>query len=124
MHDEIEKKVYVVEPLKKICMTIGELPSSYLETMTYYEMLIWFTNYLRDTIIPTVNNNAEAVEELQLLFIKLQQYVNDFFTYDNLKDVINEIITDAIQSGLLYLALDYIPEEERLNIIITEEGEN
>ena len=57
MNDEIEKKVYNVEPLKKICMTIGELPTSYLETMTYYEMLVWFTNYLRDTIIPTVNNS-------------------------------------------------------------------
>ena len=68
MNDEIKVPTMQVTPLKKICMTIGELPTSYLETMTYYEMLVWFTNYLRDNIIPVVNNNGEATHELQVLF--------------------------------------------------------
>ena len=68
MNEKIEIKPQVISPLKKICMTIGELPTSYLETMTYYEMLVWFTNYLRDTVIPVVNNNSEAVTELQKLY--------------------------------------------------------
>ena len=62
MNDKPEIKVGYVTPLKKICMTIGELPSSYLETMTYYEMLVWFTEFLRNKVIPTVDNNAEAVQ--------------------------------------------------------------
>lgn len=59
-------------PFRKLVMTIGELPTSFVESMTYYELLAWFTNYLETVIIPTVNNNAECVEELQTNFTKLK----------------------------------------------------
>ena len=101
MNDKIEKDVYKVQPLKKICMTIGELPTSYLETMTYYEMLIWFTNYLRDNIIPTVNNNAEAVKELQNLFTELQNYVNNYFDNLDVQDEINNKLDQMLKDGTL-----------------------
>ena len=77
-----------VIPLKKICMTIGELPTSYLETMTYYEMLLWFIAYLRDNIIPTVNNNGEALQEVQTIVMSLQNYINDY------KDSIDQDVED------------------------------
>lgn len=77
-----------VQPLKKICMTIGQLPTSYLETMTYYEMLLWFIGYLRDTIIPTVNTNGEALEEVQTIVMNLQTYINNF------KDSIDQDVED------------------------------
>lgn len=50
---------------KHLIMTIGELPSSFVESMTYYEMLAWLCNYIEKTVIPAVNNNAEAVAEIQ-----------------------------------------------------------
>lgn len=69
-------------PFRKLVMTIGELPTSFIESMTYYELLAWFTNYLETVIIPTVNNNGEAVEELQDKFIELkadtEQEIADF----------------------------------------------
>lgn len=99
MNDEIKIPTMKVSPLKKICMTIGELPTSYLETMSYYEMLIWFTNFLRDNIIPTVNNNAEAVHELQTLFVELQNYVNNYFDNLDVQEEINNKIEDMIESG-------------------------
>ena len=77
-----------VLPLKKICMTIGQLPTAYLETMTYYEMLLWFIAYLRDNIIPTVNNNGEALEEVQTIVMSLQNYINNF------KDSIDQDVED------------------------------
>ena len=49
---------------KHFCMTIGNLPSSYVESLSYYECLMWLCKYLQDTVIPTVNNNSEAVTEL------------------------------------------------------------
>lgn len=52
-------------PFKHLIMTIGELPASYVESMTYYEMLAWLCNYVQKTVIPAVNNNAEAVAEIQ-----------------------------------------------------------
>lgn len=69
-------------PFRKLVMTIGELPTSFIESMTYYELLAWFTNYLETVIIPTVNNNGEAVEELQQKYIELkadtEQEIADF----------------------------------------------
>lgn len=50
---------------KYFCMTIGELPSSYLQSMSYYEVLVWLNNFLNEIVIPTINNNAEAVSEIQ-----------------------------------------------------------
>lgn len=101
MRDEIKVPTMKVTPLKKICMTIGELPTSYLETMTYYEMLVWFTNFLRDNIIPTVNNNAEAVHELQILFVKLQDYVNNYFDNLDVQEEINNKLDNMLESGQL-----------------------
>lgn len=71
------RKVETLKPLKHFCQTIGELPSSYVETMSYYEMILWFTNYLRNTIIPTINNNALLLEELKVLVINLKEVVDD-----------------------------------------------
>ena len=75
---KIEVPTMKVAPLKKICMTIGEIPTSYLETMSYYEMLVWFIHFLRDTVIPTVNNNSEAVQEVQTIVMSLQNYINTY----------------------------------------------
>lgn len=101
MNDKIEIKPQVISPLKKICMTIGELPTSYLETMTYYEMLVWFTNYLRDTIIPVVNNNGEAVTELQQLFVELQTYVNNYFDNLDVQEEINNKLDEMVSDGTI-----------------------
>ena len=59
--------VKTLPPFKRFIMTIGNIPTSYLESMTYAELLMWFCNYLQNTVIPTVNNNAEVIEELQKL---------------------------------------------------------
>lgn len=101
MNDNIKIPTMKITPLKKICMTIGELPTSYLETMTYYEMLVWFTNYLRDSIIPAVNNNAEAVHELQTLFVELQNYVNNYFDNLDVQEEINNKLDDMVEAGTL-----------------------
>ena len=101
MNNEIKVPTMEIAPLKKICMTIGELPSSYLETMTYYEMLIWFTNYLKDSIIPAVNNNAEATHELQELFVQLQSYVNNYFDNLDIQEEINNKLDDMLENGQL-----------------------
>lgn len=114
MRDEIKIPTMKITPLKKICMTIGELPTSYLETMTYYEMLVWFTNYLRDSIIPAVNNNAEAVHELQQLFVELQTYVNNYFDNLDVQEEINNKLDNLAESGQL---AEIIAQYTKLNAI-------
>lgn len=109
MNNKPEIKPRGIGPLKHICMTIGELPSSYLETMTYYEMLVWFTKFLKDTMIPTLDNNALAVEELQNLFIQLQSYVNDYFDNLDVQEEIDNKLDEMTEAGTLQeIIADYL----------------
>ena len=101
MYDEIEEKTVILPPFKHFIMTVGEIPTSYLETMTYYEMLVWFTNYLGKTVIPAINENGEAVTELQHLFVKLQNYVNDYFDNLDVQEEINNKLDDMVEAGTL-----------------------
>lgn len=93
--------VQTLTPFKKFIMTIGNLPTSYLESMTYAELLMWFCNYLQETVIPTVNNNAEAVEELQGLYEELKQYVNDYFNNLDVQEEINNKLDSMVEDGTL-----------------------
>ena len=109
-----------LKPFQKFCMTIGALPSSYLESLSYQELLLWFCDYLQNTVIPTVNNNAEAVEELQNLYIELKDYVDNYFNNLNVDDEIttkiNEKLDEMAENGeLANLITNFI----NLNPIIT-----
>lgn len=101
MNEKINSKINVLPPFKRLCMTIGELPASYLETMSYYETLLWLIKYLQETVIPTINNNAEAVSELQELFLKLQDYVNHYFDSLNIQNEINNKLDQMYEDGTL-----------------------
>ena len=113
--------VQTLSPFKKFIMTIGNIPTSYLESMTYAELLMWFCNYLQETVIPTVNNNAEAVEELQGLYEQLKQYVNDYFENLDVQEEINNKLDEMTESGqLTYIIKNYVddvfePYQESIN---------
>lgn len=84
------KEVENLKPFTKFCVTLGMIPTSYKVSLTYEEQLMWLCNYLENTVIPAINNNAEALEEVQTLFVQLKNYVDNYF--DNL-DVQEEIDT-------------------------------
>lgn len=88
------KKVETIKPFTRFLMTIGELPSSYLVSMTYEEQLLWFCNFLQNTVIPTVNNNAEAV-------IELQEFVSNYFENLDVQEEINNKLDEMAESGEL-----------------------
>ena len=121
MNEKIEKKPVFLSPFKRFCMTIGELPTSYLETMTYYEMLLWFTKYLGETVIPTINNNAEAVDEMQKLFVELQDYVNTYFENLDIQTEVNNKLDEMAESGQL---ADIIAQYLELNGVLAFDTKN
>lgn len=77
-------------PFRHLIMTIGELPASYVESMTYYEMLAWLCNYVQTKVIPAVNNNAEAVKEIQ-------QWIETL----DLQDEVDHKLDEMAESGEL-----------------------
>lgn len=104
---EIEKLSF-----KKIIMTIGNLPSSYVESLSYYECVLWLCNYLQTVVIPTVNNNGEAVEELQNLYIELKNYVDSYLNDETIQPLVDEYLQQMLESGNLYMSLKKLYDEE------------
>lgn len=90
----MNKEVKILKPFTRFLMTIGEIPSSYLVSMTYEEQLIWFCNYLEKTIIPTINNNSEVVQELV-------DYVTNYFNNLDVQEEINNKLDEMAESGEL-----------------------
>ena len=90
-----------LSPFRHFCMTIGAIPSSYKESLTYYEMLEWLCKYLQDTVIPAVNNNAEALEELQTAFVTLKDYVDHYFDNLDIQEEINAKLDEMADNGEL-----------------------
>ena len=90
-----------LRPFTRFLMTIGEIPTSYLISMTYEEQLLWFCNYLEKTVIPAIDNNAEAVKELQDLYVELKSYVDNYFENLDVQEEINNKLDEMAESGQL-----------------------
>lgn len=95
------KNITTLKPFKHLCMTIGNLPSSYVDSMSYYECLLWLCKYLQETVIPAINNNADAVSELQGLYVQLKNYVDNYFTNLDVQEEINNKLDEMYESGKL-----------------------
>ncbi len=95
--------------INKFCYTIGMIPTSYKMSLTYEEQILAIGHYLEETVIPALNNNAEAVAELQSLFIQLKDYVENYF--DNLdvqKEINNKLDTMAASGELQEIIISYL----------------
>lgn len=100
-NEELNIDVKKLRPFTRFIYTIGVLPTSYLLSMTYEEQLIWLCNYLKETVIPTVNNNGLAVEELQNKYIELKSYVDSYFNNLDVQEEVNNKLDDMAESGEL-----------------------
>lgn len=85
----------------RFCMSIGAVPSSYISALTIEEQILWFCSYLEKEVIPAVNNNAEAVTELQNLYVELKDYVDNYFDNLDVQEEINNKLDDMAESGEL-----------------------
>ena len=87
--------------INKFCYTIGMIPTSYKVSLTYEEQIIAIGHYLEETVIPALNNNAEAVAELQNLFIELKNYVDNYFENLDVQQEINNKLDAMVADGTL-----------------------
>lgn len=90
-----------LKPFTRFCVTIGNLPTAYFESMSYYEQLTWFCNYLEKTVIPAINNNAEALEEVQKLYTELKAYVDNYFENLDVQEEIDNKLDEMASDGTL-----------------------
>lgn len=95
------KDLKFISPFKKLCITIGNLPTAYIESMSYYEGLTFLVNYLANNVIPAVNNNSEVVKELQDQFVILKNYVDNYFENLDVQEEINNKLDEMADEGVL-----------------------
>ena len=105
-----------LKPFPKFCYTIGMIPTSYKESLTYEEQLWWFCDFLQNTVIPTVNNNGLAVEELQNLYVELKNFIDNYFENLDVQTEINNKLDQMAQDGTLQ---NIITNFLKLNSLIT-----
>ena len=99
MNEKPTIEVGKVPIITKFIYTLGVLPTSYLMTMTYEEQLTWLCNYISQTLIPAINNDVEAIQELQQLYIDLENYVNNYFDNLDVQEEIDNKLDKMIENG-------------------------
>lgn len=97
------------------------IPLAFDESMSYYETLCGLLSYLKDTVIPAVNNNGDALIELQNLYIQLKSYVDNYFDNLDIQDELNTLLIELIENNQLYIAMNYNNETEELDFVINRE---
>lgn len=105
-----------LKPFTRFCCSIGAIPTSYLVSLSYEEQLLWLCDYLENTIIPTVNNNGDAITELQQLYTQLKSYVDNYFTNLDVQEEINNKLDAMAEDG----TLNTIINQEIFNQLYTE----
>ena len=83
-----------LSPFKRLLITVGNLPTAYLESMSYYEGLTYLVNYIVNNINPNVIQNTEAIKELQ-------EYVTHYFDNLDVQEEINNKLDEMADSGEL-----------------------
>lgn len=86
-------------PFKFYCQKV--IPLAFDESMSYYETLCALTSYIKDTLIPAVNENANAIVELQNLYTELKEYVDNYFENLDIQTEINNKLDQMAEDGTL-----------------------
>lgn len=96
--------IEVIKPSKTGLFTnyiFKAIPLAFDESLSYYETLLGLLHYLKEVIIPTVNNNANAVAELQTLYVELKNYVDNYFKNLDVQEEINNKLDEMVVDGTL-----------------------
>ena len=101
MASGLENIETIESPFRRFVTTIGVFPTAFTDAMTYYECLAYLVKYLEETVIPAVNENAEALEELQKLYIQLKSYVDNYFENLDVQEEINNKLDQMAEDGEL-----------------------
>ena len=91
-------------PFKHLVMSIGALPTSFVDSMSYYECMAWLVAYIRDNVVPACNNNAEAIEEIQqwIETLDLQDEVDHKLDEMAASGELAEIISQYLNSAAIF----------------------
>ncbi|MBR3116532.1 MAG: SGNH/GDSL hydrolase family protein [Bacilli bacterium] len=95
------RNIKTLPDIIRFCATIGNLPTSYIESLTYEEQLLWLLDFLNKTILPTMHETIDSVEELENWFnnLDVQKEINNKLDEMAESGELEEIIASYLQSN-------------------------
>lgn len=110
------RNVSTFSPFITFCQYV--IPLAYDESMSYYETLCALRDYLVNTVIPAVNNNADAVTELQDKYTEFTNNINN--TVQELENYIDNYFNNLDVQTEINNKLDQMAEDGQLQDIIAQ----
>ena len=112
------EKIDNIKDIPKFNYTIGELPTSYLMSMSYQEQLTWLCNYINQTLIVKVNETIAIYNDMVDDFIALNDKVDTaLIELDNNLEAGLQALEDEIDRQLGIIREDIV--EITTNIVNT-----
>lgn len=65
----------LISNFRRFPKSIGELPTSYRESISYEEQLLWLCNFIEKEILPSIDISQETIEEIKSSFESLKTEV-------------------------------------------------
>lgn len=98
------KSIKTLPDIIKFCATIGNLPTSYMQSLTYEEQLLWLLNFLNETLLPTMHETINSIEELENWFnnLDVQEEVNNKLEEMAQSGELEEIISQYLNSTAMF----------------------
>lgn len=84
----------IIEDCIQACADWGLIPTAFRQCMSWEEQVLWLARFLQEKVIPTVNENTEA-------FNDLKAYVENFFDNLDVQEEINNKLNDMAEAGTL-----------------------
>ena len=88
-------------PFKCLVATVGNIPTSFAQSLSYFEALQKLAKYIKDILIPALNDDTAAIAELQAKYVELKNYVDTYFDDLNVQEQINNKLDAMAESGEL-----------------------
>ena len=92
------RNINTLSPFVTFCQKV--LPLAFDESLSYYECLCALRDYI-DQMSKSVNNNADAVTELQAKYKEFTEYVKNYISDLNVQTEINNKLDEMAQDGTL-----------------------
>lgn len=77
------------------------IPLAFDESMSYYEMLCALIQFIKETVVPAINNDTVAIGNLNTRIDELQSYVDHYFDNLDIQTEINNKLDEMAESGEL-----------------------
>ena len=100
--------------------SIGEIPTSYKDSISYEEQILWLCNFIEKEILPSIEISQETVEKIEASFealeIEVESKLNEFGININevkvYSDAQNDLLKAILEQQIRYLndRFDNIPD--------------